>query len=39
MEESSSPLIQNQEGTSGSDRNESIRQGNGKPVMAKYKFQ
>jgi len=38
MEESSSPLLQNQEGTALADRNESIRQGNGKPVMAQYKF-
>jgi len=38
MEESSSPLLKNQEGTAGADRNESIRQGNGKPVKAKYKF-
>jgi hypothetical protein len=38
MEESSSPLLQNQEGTAIADRNESIRQGNGKSVMDKYKF-
>jgi len=38
MEESSSPLLQNQEGTALADRNESIRQRNGKPVKAKYKI-